>query len=106
MKTNIYLYSNNAYNAVVFDQENGFYLMTEGDEGTFENIDLYAENAAELLTAYFKNAIAEGYMDLSGLCNSNCAFSGDFTADAFGENAELIATYDDEDYKPYLEGII
>lgn len=106
MKTKIYLYKNNAYNAIVFDQENGYYLMTEGDEGTFEGIDLYATNAAEMLTEYFDRMIADSFMDLSGLCNDNNAFSGDFTAVKPEESAELIAEYEDEDYKPYVDGLI
>ena len=106
MTTKIYLYKNNAYNAVIFDQENGFYLMTEGNEGIFEGIDLYADNAPEMLQQHFAAAIAEDMMDLSGLCNSNCAFAGDFAADSFDESAELIAEYDDEDYLPYVDGII
>lgn len=106
MKTKIYLYKNNAYNAVVFDQENGFYIMTEGNEGTFEGIDLYAENAAEMLGEYFERMIAEDLMDLSGLCNGNNVFGGEFTADEFGESAELIAEYGDEDYSPYVDGLI
>lgn len=106
MTTKIYLYKNSAYNTVVFDQENGFYLMTEGNEGTFEGIDLYAENAAGMLTEYFGRMIAEDLMDLSGLCNGDNAFGGEFTADEFGESAELIAEYDDEDYSPYVDGLI
>lgn len=106
MTTKIYLYKNSAYNALVFDQENGFYLMTEGDEGNFEGIDLYAENAAEMLTEYFDRMIADDLMDLSGLCNSYNAFGGEFTADAFGESAELIASYEDVDYSPYVDGLI
>lgn len=106
MTTKIYLYKNNAYNAVVFDQENGFYLMTEGDEGIFEGIDLYAENAAEMLTEYFNRMIADDLMDLSGLCNGNNTFGGEFTADEFGESTELIAEYEDEDYSPHVDGLI
>lgn len=106
MTTKIYFYKNSAYNAVVFDQENGFYLMTEGDEGTLEGIDLYAENAAEMLTEYFDHMIADNLMDLSGLCNGNNAFGGEFTADEFRESAELIAEYEDEDYSPYVDGLI
>lgn len=106
MTTKIYLYANTAYNAVVFDQENGYYLMTEGDEGRFEGIDLYAADAADRLREYFGRMIADDLMDLSGLCNGNNAFSGKFTADEFGESAELIATYDDEDYSPYVAGLI
>lgn len=106
MTTKIYLYKNNAYNAVIFTQDNGFYLMTEGDEGRFEGIDLYAENTSELLTAYFADMIAGDMIDLSGLCNGNNAFGGDFSAEEFGESAELIAEYDDEDYSPYVNGLI
>lgn len=106
MTTKIYLYKNSAYNAIVFDQENGYYLMTEGDEGIFEGIDLYAENAADLLTEYFNHMIVDDLMDLSGLCNGNNAFGGELSADEFGESAELIAEYDDEDYSPYVDGLI
>lgn len=106
MTTKIYFYKNNAYNAVVFNQGNGFYLMTEGNEGTFEGIDLYTENAAEMLTEYFNRMIADNLMDLSGLCNGYNTFGGEFIADEFGESAELIAEYDDEDYSPYVNGLI
>lgn len=101
MKTRIYFYQNNAYNAIVFDQQNGFYFMTE-----FSDIDLYADNAIELLKSDFAKAIDNGMMDLSSLCIGDYVFSGDFTADAPEESAELIAEYDDEDYLPYVENLI
>ena len=105
MRTKIYFYENNAYNAVVFDQENGFYFMIE----KVENIDLYAGDAAEQLKKYFEDNINNEMMDLSGLCNSNCVFAGKFTADQPEEKATLLAEYDDDDYyamaEPFIEEV-
>ena len=100
MKTQIFFYSNNAYNAVVFKQSEKFYFLTENEE-----IDLYAADAVNQLRALYAQRIADGNMDLSGLCNSNCVFAGNFTADDDSENAVLIAEYDDEDYSPYVDGL-
>lgn len=101
MKTQIYFYSNNAFNAVVFKQSEKFYFMTDNTI-----IDLYAADAVNQLRALYAQWIADGNMDLSGLCNSNYAYSGNFTADDDSENAILIAEYDDEDYSPYVDGLI
>lgn len=106
MNTKIYFYSNNAYNAVVFTQDNGFYLMTEhisGEDG--KEIDLYADDAIEQVKSLYTSIIADNMMDLSGLCNGDCVFAGDFTADAPEEDAILIAEYNDEDYAPYVDGL-
>ena len=98
MKTNIYFYQNNAYNAIVFDQENGCYILVEGDRrGYFDSVDLYAENAADQFRRYYADAIAADIMDLSGCCYSDLIYAGDFSADEFEESAELLATFDSSD---------
>lgn len=101
MKTQIYFYTNNAYNAVVFKQSKNFYFLTEQEE-----IDLYADDAVDQLRALYAQRIADGDMDLSALLTSDYIFAGDFTADDDSEDAILIAEYEDEDYSPYIDGLI
>lgn len=101
MKTQIYFYSNNAFNAIVFKQSEKFFFLTDNTI-----IDLYADDAVDQLKAFYKNIIANGNMDLSSLCNSNYVYAGNFTADDDSEDAILIAEYDDEDYSPYVDGLI
>ena len=101
MKTQIYFYTSNAYNAVVFKQSEKFYFLTENEE-----INLYADDAVNQLRTLYAQRIADGDMDISSLCNSNCVFAGNFTADDDSEEAVLIAEYDDEDYTPYIENLL
>lgn len=101
MKTQIYFYSNSAYNAIVFKQSEKFYFLTEN-----EGIDLYTDDTVEQLKELYAQRIADGDIDLSRLCNSNYVFAGNFTADADDEDAALIAEYDDEDYTPYVDNLI
>lgn len=100
MNTKIYFDKNNAYNAVIFTQETGFFFMIEN-----EDVDLYAEDAVEQLKALYADRIAAGIMDLSGLCNGDCVFAGSFPDDYPEDEAILLAEYDDEDYAPYVDGL-
>lgn len=108
MKTNIYFFRCNAYNAVVFDQQNGHYFLTEGDHNSFIDgkIDLYSPNAEQELKAYFEENIAAENMDITNLCNSNCVFEGNFEANEEGVEAILLASYDDVDTAEYVDGLI
>ena len=107
MKTNIYFFRCNAYNAVVFDQQNGHYFLTEGDRNSFIDgkIDLYSPNADQELKAYFEENIAAGNTDITNLCNSNCVFEGDFDANEEGVEAILLASYDDVDTSELVKGL-
>lgn len=108
MKTNIYFFKTNAYNAVVFDQCNGHYFLNEGDHNGFIDgiVDLYADDVENALKAYFEENIAAGNTDITGMCNSNCVISGDFDPDEEGVEAILLASYDDVDTAEYVDGLI
>lgn len=106
MKTNIYFLKTNAFNAVIFDQENGHYFMTEGDHNGYIDgtVDLYSDNATDSLKEYFINAINNGDVDITGLCNSTCVIGGNFDPDENGTESILIASYDDIDTADLVEG--
>lgn len=107
MKTNIYFFRTNAFNAVIFDQENGHYFMTEGDRNGYidGNVDLYSDNAVDSLKEYFINAINNGYTDITNLCNSTCVMGGDFDPDENGTESILLASYDDVDTADLVKGL-
>lgn len=100
MTTKIYFYENNAYNAVIFTQETGFYFIFEN-----EDVDLYADDAVEQLKAIYAQRIEAGIMDLSSLCTSDFVHAGDITAEDPEEELTFITEYDDEDYAPCVEGL-
>ena len=108
MKTNIYFFKTNAYNAVIFDQCNGHYFLNEGDRNGFIDgiVDLYADDAENALRDYFTTAIKNETIDITGMCNSLCVMDGDFDPDEEGVEATLLATYDDVDTAELVEGLI
>lgn len=108
MKTNIYFFKTNAYNAVVFDQCNGHYFLNEGDRNGFIDgiVDLYADDAENALKDYFTAAIKDETIDITGMCNSSCVMDGDFDPDEEGVEAILLASYDDVDTSELVEGLI
>lgn len=106
MKTNIYFFKTNAYNAVVFDQCNGHYFLIEGDSNfCVGGIDLYLPNAVQELKAYYEECIAAEIMDITGICISDFVFEGDFDPDEEGVEAILLASYDDVDTSELVEGL-
>lgn len=104
MTTTAVLYRGSGYNAVIYTQHNGFYLLTETFFDGNTEVDLYADNAADNAKAILEGKIKADELDLTRLCNSDHIFAGEFETDT-SESAEILLEFDYKDLTPWCDGL-